>query len=189
MEQVYFFSAVIGGAFLVVQTLLLMFSGMGGNVDVDPTDVTDTAGLEHAADAQATFFKVLSLKTLVAFVTFFGLTGLGGLSAGWSHAATLVAAIAAGLAAVWIVAWLMAAMHKLQASGNLNLKNAIGKQAKVYLRVPGHRQGTGRVMLTVQGRVVECKAITAGAEIATGLPVVVVDLEAADTLAVEPVES
>jgi hypothetical protein len=187
MEQVYFFSAVVGGAFLVVQTLLLVFGGMG-HVDVDATDVADAAGLEHADAAQATFLKVLSLKTVVAFVTFFGLTGLAGGSAGWSQGATLAGAIAAGLAAVWLVAWLMASLHKLQATGNLNLHNAVGQQAKVYLRVPGHRTGQGRVMLTVQGRVVECKAVTSGDEIATGAPVLVVELEAADTLAVEPLE-
>lgn len=193
METVYFYSAVVGGAFLVIQTLLLVFAGAGGgdldHLDVDPTDVTDSHGLEHATDAQNAFLKVLSLKTLVGFATFFGLTGLGGGAAGWTHTGTLVAAILAGLLAVYLVAWLMSALHRLQSSGNLNLRNAIGKHGKVYLRVPAQRGGTGRVTLAVQGRVVECKAITAGPEIPTGAPVTVVGVDAADTLEVQTLEA
>ncbi len=197
METVYFYSAVIGGAFLVIQTLLLAFGGIGDgadHLDVDPTDLSDASAAGHGADhgidaadaAQNWFLKVLSLKTLVGFATFFGLTGLGGHAAGWGHGGTLAAAILAGLVAVYLVAWLMSALHRLQSSGNVNLRNAIGLHARVYLRVPGAREGIGKVTVTVQGRVVECKAITAGSPIPTGAQVLVVAVEAADTLAVEP---
>ena len=86
MENVYFYAAVIGGAFLVVQTLFLVFAGgghdMDSSLDVDPSDVTDGHGLDHADTAQAAFLKILSLKTLVGFATFFTDPGLGGRAAG-----------------------------------------------------------------------------------------------------------
>ena len=51
--------------------------------------------------------------------------------------------------------------------------------------MPGQNGGTGRVTLAVQGRMVECKAITAGEEIPTGVPVRVVAFDSTGTLAVE----
>jgi membrane protein implicated in regulation of membrane protease activity len=193
MANVYFYAAVVGGTLLVLQTLLLIFGGVGHDMDTGADghfgDLHD-GGLDHGGvdhgHAHAAFLKLLSLKAVVGFATFFGLTGLGGSAAGWTPTGTLAAALAAGLVALYLLAWMMSALHRLQSSGSLNLKNAVGKQAKVYLRVPGGRRGTGRVTLAVQGRMVECKAVTGGAEIPTGAPVRVVAFETAGTLAVEP---
>jgi hypothetical protein len=190
MESVYFYAAVAGGTLLVLQTLLLILGGVGHDMDTGADGHFGDfhhGGLHHGdhGHQQAAFLKLLSLKALVGFVTFFGLTGLMGQAGGWTPTSTLVVAIGAGLMALYSIAWMMSALHRLQSSGTLNLKNAVGKLGKVYLRVPGGRRGTGKVTLAVQGRMVECKAITTGAELPTGAPVRVVAVEAADTLAVE----
>ena len=46
----------------------------------------------------------------------------------------------------------------------------------------------GKVTVSIQGRKVECKAVTKGPEIATGTPVRIVDTSASDTLEVLPLE-
>ena len=61
-----------------------------------------------------------------------------------------------------------------------------GAPATVYLAIPGARGGVGKVTLTLQGRTVEYEAVTAGARIPTGAPVVVVDVVAPGTLEVTP---
>ncbi len=191
METVYFYCAVVGGTVLLLQTLMLVFglshADTDLDVDTDPGDALDPSGhggdQGHAADG---FFKVLSFKTLVAFVTFFGLGGLACLEAGMKRESTLAAAVAMGLAALWLVAWLMGALGRLQSSGNLDLQNAIGASARVYLRIPARCQGPGKVTVLVQGRSIECKATTSGEEIPTGSAVRIVGLASPDTLEVTP---
>jgi hypothetical protein len=190
MESVFFYCAVVGGTVLVLQTVLIVL-GLGHTdtdfaVDHDPGDVLDTSGDHghgHAGDA---FFKILSFKTLVAFVTFFGLGGLACLNSGLKTTSSLAAAIAVGLAALWLVAWLMAALAKLQSTGTLDLRNAVGASAKVYLRIPAKHAAPGKVTVLVQGRSIECKATTSGEEIPTGSAVRVVGLIGPDTLEVLP---
>ncbi|MCC6671026.1 MAG: NfeD family protein [Planctomycetes bacterium] len=191
MTSIYWYSAVVGGTVLVVQVLLLALGvGAGDHSDVDPGDVSHgDAGHGHAgADSgdAGWFFKVLSFKTLVAFATFFGLSGLAAESAQLGHGLSLGLAVAAGFVALFTVAWLMEAMHSLQSSGNLDLGNAVGANATVHLRIPGTRTGQGKVLLSVQGRKVECKAVTPGEPIATGAEVRVVGLDGPDVLAVVP---
>jgi membrane protein implicated in regulation of membrane protease activity len=198
METLYLLCATIGGTILVVQTILLVIGGGHGEGDFDAGDLHDGHfdghvghdhghGADHAADhAGDTFLKLLSFKTLVAFVTFFGLGGLACLQAGLSSVPSLAIALGAGFLALYLVAYLMTAMSRLQSKGNIDFKNAVGERGRVYLRVPGSNAGLGKITLALQGRTVECKAVTRGPDIPSGSDVRVVSV-AADTLEVEPV--
>jgi hypothetical protein len=178
MENVYLICAVAGGTVLVLQTLL---AALGGFAEVDHGG--DDA-LETITDAHDAFLKLLSFKTVVAFATFFGLTGLAADRAGWPATTTLGTAIAAGLLALWIVAWLMQALTRLQSRGNLDLQHAIGRPGRVYLTVPGQLAGPGKIQLQLQERTVETIAVTRGPELITGADVIVVGLRG-ETLEVE----
>jgi len=198
METLYLLCAVIGGTILVVQTVLLVIGGGHGDGDFDAGDLHDGHfeghvdhdhghGADHAADhAGDTFLKLLSFKTLVAFVTFFGLGGLACLQAGLSNVPSLAIALGAGTLALYLVGYLMTAMSRLQSKGNIDFRNAVGEHGRVYLRVPGSKEGLGKITLALQGRTVECKAVTRGAAIPSGSDVRVVSVTA-DTLEVEPV--
>ena len=118
----------------------------------------------------------------------YSLTGLACRQAGLTGLPTALAAVGAGSVAFFLVAHLMTAMMKLQSDGTLDLKNAIGSVAEVYLKVPGHRAGHGKVNVQVQGRKVECKALTEGAEIQTGQPVRIIEVLGPRTVSVLPLE-
>jgi membrane protein implicated in regulation of membrane protease activity len=168
METTYLICAVAGGTVLLAQTLLSLFGG-AAHSDVHVEDTPDSI-----ADAHDSFLKLLSFKTVVAFVTFFGLAGLAGRNAGWGDWLTLGLAICAGVVALWLVAWLMSSLARLQSRGNVDLNNAVGQPAKVYLPIPGQHQGYGKVLVTVQGRTVESRAQTSGPTLETGASAVVV---------------
>lgn len=51
-------------------------------------------------------------------------------------------------------------MSKLVESGNMNLKNAVGRSGEVYLPIPANRQGIGKIQITVQGTLQTLDAIT-----------------------------
>jgi hypothetical protein len=195
-KNLYLVCATVGGAILVLQTILIVFSH-GGDTDghVEPGDLHDGdagAGHDHAGDHPehdaGAFLKMLSFKTAVAFLTFFGLGGLASAQGGFTPVPTLIVAIGAGSLAFYFVGYLIVLMSRLQSKGNLDLRNAVGATARVYLRVPGQRSGQGKVMVAVQGRNVDCKAMTEGLEIPSGSEVRVVGMCAPDTVEVLPLE-
>lgn len=156
-NPLYLGTAVLGGAVLGLQTILLLFGGGGadGDVDIDHGDGSDGVGF-------------LSIRTVASFLTFFGLMGLYGGASGWGAGATAAAATLAGLAMMLLVAWLFSLQRNLAQEGTVDPALAVGLPAKVYLRVPGQRSGQGKVTVSLQGRTVEFTAVTAGAELPTG---------------------
>jgi membrane protein implicated in regulation of membrane protease activity len=192
METFYLVCAVVGGTVLVVQTVLLAFGAGHGDADMsaDEVHVGDVHGAEHGHGLdEGVFLKLLSLKTIVAFLTFFGLAGLATLKAGWEPLASLAVAVVAGTLALFLVAWLMSLLSHLRSEGNVNLGNAVGQVGRVYLTIPASRASAGKVTVSVQGRSVEAKAVTSGGAIPTGSQVRVVGLSAPDTLEVQRSEN
>ena len=173
MYTLYTWTALIGGGLLVLQLLATL---LGGDSDVDGdadfgADSPDGVGL--------------SFRTAVAFLTFFGLGGMIALSAGFSPAVSLGLACLAGALAFWLVGLAMYQVSRLRSSGNVDIANAVGVEAKVYLTIPAERAGEGRVTVPIQGRSMQYKAITRGVELKTGALCRVVSVHAGDTLEVE----
>lgn len=180
METAFQACAIIGGTVLILQTLLASLGIF--HHGFDGTDTPGDHALEH--DPSAAFFKLLSIKTAVAFLTFFGLGGLAATHAGIVAPLSLVCALGTGAAAFFFVGWLMVAMSRLQTQGNVDLWNAMGTTGRVYLRVPPRRSGRGKVTLAVQGRTVEVPAMTAGDELPTGSLVQIINVSADDLVEV-----
>ncbi|HSJ63374.1 MAG TPA: hypothetical protein VK922_05630 [Gemmatimonadaceae bacterium] len=168
--------AALGGVVLVLQLLLGV---LGGQADVGH-DVH--AGDTHLGDG----LDLVSVRSLSAGVAFFGLTGAGVATSGWPLLLAVPAALLAGTAATFIVAYLMRAMRRLEDDGSEQIENALGQTATVYLRIPGNREGTGKIHVPMQGRTVEYQAVTPGGELPSGSLVVVRDIVGPDLLEVVP---
>jgi len=154
-SPLYLGAAVLGGAVLSLQTLLLLFGGDGGDGELDS---------DHGSDA----FGFLSIRAVASFFTFFGLMGLYGKDAGWGAGLTAGAATGAGAAMMVLVAWLFSLHRNLSQEGTLDPSQAVGKPAKVYLRIPAERSGRGKITVALQGRTAEFPAVTSGPELASG---------------------
>lgn len=174
IKTVYMGCAIVGGAVMSIQMLLLMFGGdIGADTDIDDID-TDGDG-----------FGFLSVRSIAAFLTFFGLVGLWGLEEGWGGGKTAGIALGAGLSSMLVVAWVMAMMAGLGSDGNIDQSNAVGSTAKVYLKIPAENSGKGKITVSIQGRSQQYEAITRGAELPTGADVKVVSRITAGTFEVE----
>lgn len=180
VDSIFLGCALLGGGVFVVRTLL-QFMGIGAGHDAD----LGAGGGDHT-DSDAGF-RVLSLQGVSAFCMMFGLVGLALVrQSGVSPSLALPAAGGAGLATVWVISKLFAAMGRLQSSGNVNLYSAIGQEGQVYLTV--QRGGEGKVQLVVQNRlsVYDARAED-GAELVTGRRVRVVAVNG-EVLVVQPVD-
>jgi hypothetical protein len=87
---------------------------------------------------------------------------------------------------MYTVYWIFSTLYSLSEEGTVHITNAVGRHGTVYLRIPGHEAGAGKVQLNLQGRTVEYLATTAGEELPTGSKIVVVGVLTSSTVQVEP---
>jgi hypothetical protein len=200
METVYLVCFLAGATIMVCQFLLSLL-GIGSHHEVSDShdmsgheaphggpgeDTHDGHHASHHESVSSWFVSLLTVRTLVAALTFFGLAGLAGTKEWGDGPATRLVAVAAGAGAMVLVASLMRALSRLRAEGTVRMDRAVGKGGTVYLPIPARKAGTGRVLLNLQNRTVECQAITAESELPTGAPVVVVAVLSPDTVEVAP---
>jgi membrane protein implicated in regulation of membrane protease activity len=192
MYWIYGVCAAIGGTVLVCQFAMTLLGLGDGDMDMAddlpddiPDDLPDDAGGRggHGTDW---LFGVLSFRTIVAAMAFFGLAGLACLSAQMSELRTIVIASLAGVAAMYFMHWTMQMMLRLRAEGTVRIERTVGMTGTVYLRIPGSRQGAGKVVVQLQDRTMEYLAITPEADLPTGAKVVVTGIVGSDTLEVAP---
>ncbi len=197
--------AIPASLILVLQLLLAMmgghhdagieFSDTSGiddlNLDLDGDGIPDFdtpdigTGSDGSNPADFGTLKLLSLQTVVTFLAVFGWVSIICISSGLANVISLLIGAVCGLCMMIIVARMVQATAKLAENGTLNLKNAIGETATVYIPIPPKNQGTGKVTLQVQGRFCELDAVNAGEEtFQTGAQVLVSDV-VGDTLVVE----
>jgi hypothetical protein len=190
LVHLYSLCAVLGGALLACQLLLSLLGlghyhdvGSGGEGAHDFGDHHADHGAEH--DTQASWFvSVLTFRSVVAALVFFGLAGRAADAADLPTETTLTVALAAGAAALLLVAYLMRALYRLRSDGTVRIERAVGRSGTVYLPIPAHKAGLGKVLLNVQNRTVEYQAVTAHQALPTGTPIVVLAVVNADTVEV-----
>ena len=153
MAQVYW---IIAAPATLIFLLLLVLTIFGSDADTDVQ--TD---LDHSfADGDGIPFQFLSVKNIVGFFTMFGWSGLGFISTGMAPWLVIVLSSVCGFIMMLAMATLFYFMSKLAESGNMNIRNAVGKSGEVYLTIPAKRQGMGKVQITVQGTLETLDAIT-----------------------------
>ena len=191
VQQGFMFAAIPATLVLVIQTVLIFVGQGSGGADLDGDGIPDGIDLDGdgVPDGPADLdgdLRVFTVRGIVAFFAVFGWTGaaiLGGKLPLWFAA---VGAFAAGAAAMVLIALLMKAMLKLQQSGNINPKNAVGKSGVVYITIPAAREGSGKVNLVLQERYCELDAITdSPTPIPTGREITVVNVTTLGTLVVK----
>lgn len=151
-ERIYWITAIIGSAFLVILTILTF---IGGDAD-DVGDIDGDLDLDAGID-----FQFLSLKNLVGFFTIFGWTGIACLSAELSYGTTLIVSLFCGLLMMFAMASLFYFLSKLNSGGGaIKIKNALGGIGEVYTTIGANRTTLGKVQIKVQGRLREIEALT-----------------------------
>jgi hypothetical protein len=204
MLSLYTVCAIVGGVILLVQLLMTAIgladhdllsgggdvhdSGFGGDHGGDlltdsHTDMPGDHDLHDVHDS-SWFFQFISIRSMVAALTFFGVCGGLATSMGLPPILSMPVALGGGVAAMVIVAWLMQLLMSMREDGTMHIERAIGQPATVYLPVPGKRSGMGKVMVNMPERSLECNALTDEEELATGAEVQVADILDGNTVLV-----
>lgn len=182
VQRVFAMIAIPSTLIMVIQTVMLAL-GWIGDSDVDMDDVPDGDG--DLADDGLTLFSV---RGIVAMLAVMGWTAIAFIESGLNQIASVLIAIVLGFLTLVGMAYFMRAVYRLQASGNLDVGNAVGKVAKVYIPIAGNAKKQGKVTMTLQEKYCELDAITTSSEtLPTGSYVRVVAVDGTGTLVVEPI--
>jgi hypothetical protein len=174
--------ALLGTLIFVLRLALLLFGAHGlhlGDHALGHGDVHD----HHGDSGEA--FRLLTLEGIMAFFMGLGWGGLAAFRADFGLGWAVFIGFGCGLAMLWFQGLLLQSMYRLQASGNIALKDALGAHGVVYITIPGGTRGKGQVTLVVKERQRQFNAITAGDDLPSKTRVRVIGINDDNTVTVQ----
>ncbi len=196
-QDVIFFTvpALVGTLFFAIRLALSAIGGDmvgddgGGAMDLGDFDAgmdgLDGIGdLDDAAHADSTaVFKFLSIQAIIAFAMGFGWGGFGAVrSLNLGAVEASVVGIGFGIAFVWLLTWLLKLVYSLQSSGNVSIRQALGREASVYVAIP--EGGSGQVSVVIDDRQRRYNARSAAGPIPRGQKVRITQVNPDNTVLV-----
>ena len=158
--KVYWGCALIAGGIFVIQMVLTLIGMDSTDVDVD-FDGPDTMDLGGS-------ISLFSIRNLINFFCGFGWAGVCLNSTIPNRILLLFVAILVGIGFVLMFFYIKKQTNKLQHNGAFKIEDCIGKTTDVYLRIPGQRQGKGKIQVSINGSIQEIDAMTDGDNISSG---------------------
>ena len=171
----------IGGTVIFTITAIAALFGLGGGESAGDIDVDMDGEIDIVHPDSGIFdFKLISFRSILAFIAMFGWGGVVFGEYGWKG---LGAALGCGLVTMVITAYLIMSILKLQQNGTRANASLIGKKGTVYLAIPAG--GRGKVVLDLGD---STREITAQSDVALekGVPVVTTALNA-EIFTVKPI--
>lgn len=210
LTKVFYYVAIPSTTVLLIQSIMTIIGiGMSSDADMDfdadadmdfevepemEFEIEEEFGMDLDGDGTEDFealsgvadFRFITIRGIIAFLTMFGWVGVALSTAGVHMLLSLLGATIAGLISMFLIALMFYGISKLQSSGNIDYRTAIGKEAIVYIPIPGNRDGFGKIQITLAERLIEVSAVTEDAEmIGTGKSVRIIDMLNATTFVVE----
>ena len=177
-EKFYWIITGVSSLFFI---FILITTFIGGDVD-------DVGDIDAEVDADTGVgFQFFTLKNTVAFFAIFGWSGISCINAGYTQTTTIIISVVCGFIMMIMVALLMFYMRKLNDSGTLKMKKALGAVGEVYTTIGAERSKIGKVQIKVQSSLRDLEALTDyNTDLTQGAVVEVVDYTSNGILIVEP---
>lgn len=177
VQQVFWGCALIGTLVFAIQMVLTLIGMDSSDIDVD-FDGADTMDLGGG-------LSLFSIKNFINFLVGFGWAGIS-LNETISNTPLLIFfSFLVGVAFILMFFFIKKQTKKLEHNGAFNISDCVGKQVDVYLRIPSHRSGKGKVQVSLNGAIQEFEALTDGGELKSGCKAQVVDIIEHSTLLVK----
>lgn len=186
LNRALFVSAAFFSVFFVWQ-MIAAFIGIGGDGGIDDGSSATPDTQDHPPDTHETvsLFKMVSVRSVMAFATLFSWASALYMSLGnMSTNKALLLGLIWGVAAMAAVALVMNALRKITHTGNLVIASCVGATASVYLDIPAGGVGEIRVMCGDTMTHVKARA-AGGAAIRSGASVRVARMAGPDLVEVE----
>lgn len=176
-QQVFWVCAIVGTVIFAIQMVLTLIGMDSSDIDVD-FDGADTMDLGNG-------LSLFSIKNFINFIVGFGWAGISFNEAIENDILLISVAFLVGIAFVIMFFFIKKQTNKLEHNGAFDIKDCVGKQVSVYLRIPANRSGKGKIQVSLNGSVLEFEAITDGEEIKSGTQAQVIEVVEGSTLLVK----
>jgi len=185
LTQAFYAAALLFGILFLWQ-LIMTVIGLGGGESELSSHVDDVTVHHDTGDSSETVavFKLLSVRSVLAFFTLFTWAGALYLTNHMPPARAVPYALLWGIAAMLIVAFLLRALSRMAESGTASISSCLGATGTVYLDIPAGGDGEVRVMMS--GAMTHLRARCAGAGLKAGAAVRVVKVTGPNSIEVVP---
>jgi uncharacterized membrane protein len=144
--------------------MILTFAGM----DSDGFSGGDAEANGMEAEGGEQPFQLFTFRNFINFLLGFGWTVIAFNNSIESRFLLVTLGVVAGVALVALVMFIFYKLSAMVQSGTMNIHNAVGQVAEVYLSIPAAKSGTGKVHVKVQGTLRELEAMTEGEQLQSG---------------------
>ena len=169
-----FWSIAIFGTMLLIMQVISMFLGFEHFSNDTDASVDVHQGMDHDTESHQGFMaglKLFTLRNMVAFICMFGWTGIVMIEYDASKIATCFVSLLVGCFSMVMMGIFMRFVYSMQASGNIDESQFIGKGAIVYIPIPEKGKGIGKINFTIGTRLEERQAMSNGSAIPVGTTV------------------
>ena len=154
-QMTFWFCALCGTGFFLINTVLSMVSGVDTDLDIGSHHTThEGIGSPDAA------FQLISLTSLTGFVMMFGWIGLTSYEQfHLDPLLTFLCALSAGFITMFLTAKIFQSAKRLASNGSVfDISQALGKVAVVYARIPV--DGKGQIQIAISSLTHELDALS-----------------------------
>lgn len=159
--KVLWFIALPASLIFVIQTILT-FIGM---------DSSDGASADFDGDMDGGDmpFQLFSFRNLINFLLGFGWGGIALYNHVHNKILLSFLALLIGIGMLLMFFFIIKQILKLSQDNTMSIKSAIGETATVYLTIPEHNKGKGKIHVKIQETLREIEAVTDGEVLHTGV--------------------
>ncbi len=198
VNQAFYAAAIFFSVFFVWQ-LISALLGLAGDHGIAAHDLAGghdfdahaESTLHHEAphDAHDTVlaFRLVSLRSVLAFLTLFAWATALYMNSGLPLHRSLSFAALWGLAAMILVSLLVHWLSKLGETGNIRVETCIGATGTVYLDIP--EKGPGEIRVMCSGVLTHLKAVSVSGPLKAGAAVRVIRITGPNTVEVQQSQS
>ena len=172
----YFYIAVGASLFFILQSIFT-FIGVGDNFEIDADFDADVDLDVDIADGLSMTMHLFTVRGVISFFMVFGWSGvvlttsseLGGVG-------IFFISLGTGFIMLFLIALVYYFFDHISQKGNVDLRQAIGKQGSVYIPIPLRNEGIGKVQIILSESLKTLDAIAKDKPISTGSQVKVVGI-------------
>lgn len=173
-SNAYFYVALGSTIFFALQSIFT-FIGIGDNFELDGDFDAELDADVGIGDGLSMTFHLFTVRGIIAFFMVFGWSGFI-LDGSMHGVAVFFTSVGTGVIMLVIVGLIYYLFQRLEQSGTMDIKEAIGKQGSVYIPVPNRNDGLGKVQIIIGESLRTLDAIAKDKPIKTGRQVRVIGI-------------
>lgn len=150
LEQSFWYMAAFASLIFLFQTILTLLGTHSGDLSTD---------FDSDANHFDAPFELFTFRNLINFLLGFGWTGVA-FYGKYSDSLVVLFAAIVGIIFVAMFFFIIKQMLKLQEDNSFNIENTLGKTAQVYMNIPPHKNGIGKIQMSIKGSFHELEAVT-----------------------------